>query len=145
MKHCDNKPRDSAAAFLVAVLFDSRNDHAVFHTLPSSAAHASASVTLYASIALPKTWTHAGDSVASALEGGEERTALRTAGISLVILLASSSAGAENRSDRIEYADWERYGFPRRGRVRRRFAIEGSDLEQMLVSIPGLKAIEHSQ
>src|ERR1700685_935037 len=85
VNNCDNKPRDSAAAFLVAVLFDSRNDHAVFHTLPSSAAHASASVTLYASIALPKTWTHAGDSVASALEGGEERTALRTAGISLVI------------------------------------------------------------
>jgi hypothetical protein len=127
LKHWDNKSKDSAAAFLMAAWFDSRNDQTVFHTLPSSTAHEFTSAMLYASIALPNTQTHAGDSVASALEGGDERTALRTAGISSVTLFASSSAGAEKRSDRIEYANWERYGFPRRGSVRRRFVIDGSD------------------
>jgi hypothetical protein len=39
----------------------------------------------------------------------------------------SSSTGRANISERIEYDDSDRYGFPRRGRVRRRFVIAGRD------------------
>jgi hypothetical protein len=61
------------------------------------------------------------------LEGGEARTAFKTSEIWSFTSMDSSSTGRANISERIEYDDSDRYGFPRRGRVRRRFVIAGRD------------------
>jgi PII-like signaling protein len=54
----------------------------------------------------------------SAFAGGDSRTAFSTAGICSIALAVPVVVDAVNRSERIEYAACERYGFPNRGRVK---------------------------
>lgn len=68
---------DCAAAFLVEESLDSKKVQTALHTFPTSFEHASASTAAYASNALPRTCTQAGDNVESDFEGGEDRITLR--------------------------------------------------------------------
>ena len=70
---------------------------------------------------------------ASALGGGDERMASRICGISDVISNSLSLLGVERRSDKVEYADWERNGFPRRGSDKRRVTVAERDYKTRLL------------
>lgn len=72
----------------------------------------------------------------SAFAGGDSRTACKTAGICSIALAVPVVVDAVKRSERIEYAAWERYGFPNRGRVKSVVVMGGMAL-QIFVLVDG--------
>jgi hypothetical protein len=63
--------------------------------------------------------------VESDFDGGDDRITVRVSESWALTWLELSSSDSENKSDKIEYEDWERYVFPRRGSIRNIFTREG--------------------
>ena len=74
----------------------------LFQTFPTSVEAALESRALWATKALPRTWTQLAERVKSDLAGGDDSTTFKTSDSCAPILLETSSKQAENISDMTE-------------------------------------------